>query len=81
MCYKEAMILCKLGKYFNDDQPTWWWLTEEFYAKAVEAGSRCTTDGGKSEAICRYVFGTFLLDYSTYESFAKYISFVDLKFL
>ncbi|KAK6619514.1 hypothetical protein RUM43_012271 [Polyplax serrata] len=59
---KEAITLLKSGKYFNDHNENWWWVAEELYKKAVKVSRKSAIDGGKMEAIARYILGTFYLE-------------------
>ncbi|XP_049800159.1 uncharacterized protein LOC126235481 [Schistocerca nitens] len=52
----------QVGLFFMQKPATWWWLAEQLLLQAVAAGRRCKTDGGRREAIARYVYGSFLLD-------------------
>lgn len=60
--HKEAIILLKSGKYFNDHNKQWWWIAEELYKKALQESKKSVIDGGKSEALSRYILGTFYID-------------------
>lgn len=40
----------------------WWWLGEQLLIQAVNVSSTYQKDGGRREAINRYIFGKFILE-------------------
>lgn len=57
----ECTAYLQLATFFMRQQSNWWWLAEQLMLQAVEAGKRHRMDGGRHQALSRYVYGAFLL--------------------
>ncbi|KAF2882661.1 hypothetical protein ILUMI_23525 [Ignelater luminosus] len=58
----ECDELIKLGVMFALGLQDWWWLGEQLLIQAVNVSSSFQKDGGRREAINRYIFGKFILE-------------------
>lgn len=53
----ECRKILDLGIYFSKQKDCWKWLTRQLLAVATNTGKNCKDDGGRMEAVCRYVSG------------------------
>lgn len=59
---KEIDEFIKLGLLFGLGCQDWWWLGEQVLIQSVNISTNFLKDGRKREAICKYIYGKFLLE-------------------
>lgn len=60
--YKDEIDhILRLGIYFSELELSWWWLAKQLLIQASQCAENYRDDGGRMEALCRYVLGKFFL--------------------
>ncbi|KAJ8725099.1 hypothetical protein PYW07_016057 [Mythimna separata] len=59
---KECLYLLNLALFYAEKEKGILWLAEKFYQAAIAVGSQYLVDGGRLKAVCKYHYGSFLLD-------------------
>ncbi|KAJ8725098.1 hypothetical protein PYW07_016056 [Mythimna separata] len=59
---KECLYLLNLALFYAEKEKGILWLAEKFYQASIAVGSQYLVDGGRLKAVCKYHYGSFLLD-------------------
>lgn len=57
----ECEKFLKIAIYFSNLPVGWWWLARQLFLQATDCAENYKDDGGRLEAIVRYIFGRFYL--------------------
>lgn len=62
----ECDEFIKVGIHYISGTDDWWWLGEQILLSAIVMGVEYAGDGGRREAISKFMYGKHLLENSTF---------------